>query len=229
MNEEIAKYFEEDQKDNCLRFMGEKLECFIPERYEGVNMLTKSEHVHACGIFSLRINGKLYGGVQIPAIIEIEYSETYNDTIDNDKFYVVVLHKGDKLLCSLDVIQMKGMGYFMWNEFLSLGNLPKYTTYGEIWNLFDDLSELTGNGLHGNHSLVEIILAHLYRDRHDLNIKYRHTNMKEPPATISLRNIAYGPTSTSSRIAGSYSEDGLNSALLNQSDENHELEDIFRS
>lgn len=226
---DLSQYFEQDDKENCVRFIGDKLECFIPVRYKNENFLIVADKIQALGIFSIRINDTLTGGLQIPAVIQIDPTETYETTIDEEKYFVCVLTKNHRVMCSLDVMQIEKVGYFMWREFLSLGHFPSYINYQNVNSLFDDLKEITGRGLGANHAILEIILAHLFRDPDDLNIKYRHTPMVKPPAHVTLRDVSYGPSTTHSRIFGSYSDIGRNAALLNQSDTNSELSDLFRS
>lgn len=225
---DISNFFEENTKDDCVRFIGDKLECFIPTRYASDNYLNIGETIQALGVFYLRINDTIEGGLQLPAVITIEPTETYETTMDEESYLVCVLKKGDKIMNTLSVMQIEKIGYFLWREFLSLGRIPKYLSYEYAFGLMDDLAEITGRGTRSNHAVLEIIYAHIFRDANNLNIKYRHTSMTQPPAHVTLRDVSYGPASTLGRIAGSYTDTGINSALLNQSDQNHEIEDLFR-
>ena len=45
---------------------------------------------------------------------------------------------------------------------------------------------------------------------------------------VTMKSVAYGPSGTFAKIAGSYAQEGYNSALLNQADKSNELEDLFR-
>ena len=116
----------------------------------------------------------------------------------------------------------------MWNEFLALGHLPKFLTYDKIITLFDDLQRISGAKLKASHPILELIYAHMFRNPDQMTQFYRHTKMNFEPRVINLHDVAYGATTTHSRIFGSYAGIGLNSALLNQEDKNNELEDIFR-
>ena len=226
---DISRYFQEDTKEDCVRFIGEKLECFIPLRYQMDNFLKIGETIQALGVFALTINDTIEGGLQLPAVITMEPQETYEVTKDDERYLVCVFQKFDKVMNTLSVMQIEKIGYFLWREFLSLGHMPRYITYQNVATLMDDLKEVTGRGTGSNHAIMEIIYAHLFRDAKDLNVKYRHTDMHQPPAHVTLRDVSYGPSSTLARIAGSYTDTGINSALLNQADQNHELEDLFRS
>ena len=229
MEEDISIYFEQDDKEQCVSFIGDKLECFIPLRYQNENYLIIEDKVQALGYFTLRINDSIWGGLQLPAVIQLDPTETYETTMEGEKYFVCVLTKNRRVMCSTSVMQIEKIGYFIWREFLYLGHYPKYINYRNVNTLLDDLKEITGRGFGANHVIIEIVLAHLFRDAHDLNIKYRHTTMNEPPATVTLKDISYGPSTTHSRIFGSYSDVGRNAALLNQSDNNSELSDLFRS
>ena len=224
----VDQFFEIDEKNDCVRFIGDTLEIFIPMRYQSKNYLIIKDKIDALGIFSMRVNGSIEGGLQIPAVIQIDAAETYNETIDGEQFFVCKLNKGGRIMTTLKVVKDKELVYFIWTEFLSLGHMPKYMTYDGATTLFDDLKEITGSGTGVDHALIEIILAHVYRDPNNLSIFYRHTDMRQPPAQISLRDIGYGASTTHARIIGSYADVGRNSALLNQSDQNHTLEDLFR-
>ena len=226
---DLAQFFEQDDKEQCVRFIGDKLECFIPMRYQNENYLVISNEIQSLAIFSIRINDTIDGGLQLPALIRIDPSDTYETTIDDEKFLVCVLTKGRRIMCSTSVLQIERIGYFVWREFLSLGHFPKYITYQNVNSLFDDMREIAGRGIGANHVIMELVLAHLFRDAKNLNVKYRHTDMIDPPAHVTLRDVSYGPSTTHSRMFGSYSDTGRNAALLNQSDTNSELSDLFRS
>lgn len=222
------KFFEVDKVNDCVRFIGDKLEIFIPMRYQAKNYLIVEDKVRALGIFSMRVNGSVEGGLQIPAMVQIDAADTYTETIDGEQFFVCVLNKGGRFMTTLKVLRDDKLVIFIWTEFLSLGHMPSYITYDNAATLFDDLKEIAGKSIGVDHVLIEIILAHVYRDPDNLNIFYRHTDMRQPPAQVSLRDVGYGASTTHSRIIGSYADVGRNSALLNQSDQNHTLEDLFR-
>lgn len=226
--DKAAQYFELSEKDDCVYFTGEKCECFIPLRYQDKGVLHLTSKVQTLAIFSMKINDSIECGLQLPAVIEIDPVDTYTTAIDGEQFIVCVLHKGSKILTTLKLIKDKSLQYVVWTEFLSLGHMPSYMGYDAATTLFDDFNEVSGQSIGTDHALVELVMAHIFRDPDNKAIFYRHTPMKKTPAIISLRDIGYGASTTHSRIIGSYPETGLNSALLNPSSENNELEDMFR-
>lgn len=226
--EDVTRFFETDSENDCVRFMGDELICYIPKRYENYQFLHIGEYIESLGIFKMVINGKYSCGLQLPAIITIKPVSTEWTTIDDEKFLVAYLDRGSQLLTTLNLLHNDKVYFSTWREFLSVGHLPLYVNYNNIAFLFDNLKETTGRDINIDHSVLEIIYSHLFRDMSDLNVFYRHTPMNKEPAHISLKTVSYGPSGTFAKIAGSYAQDGYNSALLNQADRNSELEDLWR-
>ena len=224
----IEKMFITDEKHDCVRFVGETLDLYIPKRYENYQFLHIGERIDCLGIFKMVINGNIECGLQLPAIISIDPTDMAWVTVDDEKFLKVTLTHGSNLMTTLHLLQNDKIYFTTWREFLSVGHLPLYINYENIAFLFDDLKETTGKGINIDHSVLEIIYAHLFRDSKDLNVFYRHTNMLEKPSTISLKAVSWGPSGTFAKIAGSYAQDGYNSAMLNQAERNSELEDMWR-
>ena len=164
----------------------------------------------------------------LPAVIIMDPVETRNETVDNVQYFVCEFHKGSKFMVSNSILQDNKLCYQMYLEYLSLGNMPSYITYKNVIGLFDNMEEITSLSLPVDHVIFEMIYAHVYRDSDDITVPYRYTNMSKPPIQVTLRDVAHGASSTHGKIFGSFSDDGRNAALINQSDTNHELEDMWR-
>jgi hypothetical protein len=57
------------------------------------------------------------------------------------------------------------------------------------------------------------------RDKDDLHLEYRHTDMKGERVNISIRDVTHGPKDVTAKLLGSYFNDGLVSPLLVEDDE----------
>lgn len=224
----MSEYFKYSEDDDAFHFIGDKLEVYIPERYQEKGFLELGERVSVLGIFSMKINDTEEVGMLLPAMITMDPVDIAEATINGEKYFICILNKGCVFHNSHTVLQNNSIGFFMWNEFLALGHMPKFITYGNIINLFDNITKYSGLHLDGSHAVLELIYAHMFRDPSNMTKFYRHTDMSKPPVMINLHDVAYGATTTHSRIFGSYSSVGLNSALLNQETKNNELEDMFR-
>jgi hypothetical protein len=80
-----------------------------------------------------------------------------------------------------------------------------------------------------DHSVYEVIFAHLSRSKDDSTVPYRNTDMKDDFKRIQLSDVSHAARSTSGRIIGAYSKDGINAALVNQNVSNSKIEDLLRS
>ena len=224
---DLFNKFEYSEKDDCTRFMGDKLIIRIPEHYTMLGYLVIAEVVHVLGIFPMNVDG-VDCGLQIPGVIDVDPSDIRTETINDKKYTILELHKGDRIMCTSSVIKDGKLHYAMWKEFISGGKIPEYLDYDATACLFDDCKKITGKGIDVNHAVIEIVYAHIYRDRDDLTKLYRLTPMTKPPVNIKLNQPAYATNSTHARIIGSYAEQGMNSALIHQNAENVEIEDVFR-
>ena len=224
---DLSSKFEYSEKDDCTRFMGDKLIIRIPEHYTMLGYLVIAEVVHVLGIFPMNVDG-VDCGLQIPGVIDVDPSDIRTETINDKKYTILELHKGDRIMCTSSVIKDGKLHYAMWKEFISGGKIPEYLDYDATACLFDDCKKITGKGIDVNHAVIEIVYAHIYRDRDDLTKLYRLTPMTKPPVNIKLNQPAYATNSTHARIIGSYAEQGMNTALIHQNAENVEIEDIFR-
>ena len=224
---DLSSKFEYSEKDDCTRFMGDKLIIRIPEHYTMLGYLVIAEVVHVLGIFPMNVDG-VDCGLQIPGVIDVDPSDIRTETINDKKYTILELHKGDRIMCTSSVIKDGKLHYAMWKEFISGGKIPEYLDYDATACLFDDCKKITGKGIDVNHAVIEIVYAHIYRDRDDLTKLYRLTPMTKPPVNIKLNQPAYATNSTHARIIGSYAEQGMNSALIHQNAENVEIEDVFR-
>lgn len=228
---DVSKYFVEESKNDCVRYVnpaGTNLEIFIPTRYRDRGYMYLDEYVHTLGIVMLKI-GDIEFGLQLPAMITIDTTDSYETVIDDTRYFVAVLEPNRRLMTTLTVLQNDKIPYFMWSEFLFIGNIPRYLDYSTIVSLYDQTGEVIGQTLGSDHAVFEVVLAHLFRDQDDITKYYRNTDMRKDPVTVTLKDVSYGPSSTHSRIFGSYANEGRNSALLNHVDNNNELEDLFRT
>jgi hypothetical protein len=223
---DISHLFKHEQ-DGSVRFVGKELIAYVPKRYSNLGKFTIGDKVSTLGIFTMKVDDILCG-LQIPAMITMDPSEISEGTVDSIPYQILTFHENDIFMTTNQVVQDESTGYVIWKEFMGLGNLPSYVTYENIPTFFDDLAEITGAGINVNHAILEMAYAHMFRDPDDRTKLYRLSDTRKEPSIIAIHDVAYGASSTQSRISGSYANQGLNAALLNQSKENAELDDVFR-
>jgi hypothetical protein len=222
-------YFETTKKE--VIFKGDKLIAHIPQRYQNHDLLTIHEdHVLSLGVFDITINDKFEHGLLLPSLLELapNHVEQVSDA-DGKVYFNLTFHKNDVFIKHTTYMKMDNLVYIIFREFIQLGNMPKFLTYRHAAFLMAVISKLCGLDFKVNHAIVEIMLAHLFRDQADPNKPYRLTDYKKPPKFIPLMQITYGADNTTSKLLGSYFTDGMRSALVNQADVNYEFESILRA
>ena len=145
----------------------------------------------------MEINKQYKYGYNFPAVVTMEPSYIYKERDDDIDFIIGEFHKGDKFINYDIVMQQPFIAYAIFVEFINNGRIPSFLSYNQMAVLFDNISRICNFNPRINHSVFEMIYAHLSRDPDDMNIKYRHTYMQKPAAHIGLRNVAYGTDSVS--------------------------------
>lgn len=201
---------------------------YIPKRYSNFDFLSISTEVTTFGIFDIEADDKLKC-LALPAMITLTPSDISQVTIDEVNYIACSFNKDDIFMNNDNIIKNPLLVVRMFEEFIAQGHLPRAITYENCIQLFEYAKSITGINFYMDKVMFELIYAHLYRDSEKLSTPYRLTNRTKPPTFIGLRNVAYGPDSTSAKIFGAYFDHGLNSALINKSEHQFELEDIMRS
>ena len=213
---------------DTVLFIGDKLEIFIPDRYEQHGCLGIGEDVVSLGIFDMRINDTLDVGYNLPAKIAIRPSNIEIVSIEGDRFYKLTLLKDDVFIKNINIVQDGQLAYIIFYEQVYGGKIPKFTTYDNASRLFDVVGDVTGVKFNTDHVIFEMITAMLHRDKDDITEMYRLTSQTKPAANIPLRLISHAATSTSAKIIGAYLDDGIDSALVNAADKQSDIEDLLR-
>lgn len=225
---DIDKFFKYDEATHTMTFIGDTLEVRAQKRYQVYGLVELTETVKTLGILDLIIDKKYHASLTILAQVEMaptEYSET---TYGNIPYIVMTFLKGDIFLVNTQVLRNSGVIYAVYMEMISRGKIPYWFTYEDITNVFDRVKEMTGSGIGTDRVVYELVVSHLARQKDNLSQMYRYANIASPMQFIPIKSVAYAPTSTTARLAGSYFDDGLSASLLVESKQNRPLEDLFR-
>lgn len=224
--QELKQYFK--VVDDTIIFTGNHLEVRIPVRYKVYDLLTIADTIKTLAIFEMIVNDTTSVGLLLPCIVHMAPSAIARATIDGSEYQVAEFYSGDKFILSNTLLKEPHLAYTMYLEFISLGNLPKFLDYSSTAFLFDTAENVCGINLRTPHTVFEMIYAHLFRDPDDLFVKYRYTDMLKSPVFIGTKSVAFGPDSTTAKIIGSYFNDGINSAFINASQQQSDLENLLR-
>lgn len=220
------KYFKKS-KDSLI-FTSKTLEVYVPVRYGQHGCLDVSENVQALGIFDMVIDGTVKSGMLLPAKITMKPNNIETILRDGERHLKLTFLKDDVFIVDTHVVQDEHIAYVMFYEFVYGGKVPKFMTYDQLGFIFEKAEEVTGIKFPTNSAVFEMMNGALHRDATDLNKFYRLTDMKKDPLRIPLRTVAHAATSTTTKIVGSYDNEGFDAALVNAADTPSEIENLLR-
>lgn len=225
---DIQSYFKK-RADGALIFTGKSLELRIPLRFKKHGSLIIEESITTIGVMDMIFDGQYQAGLNMLAMITIRPTDTSFFTYQGIEYLVCHLLPGDVFMTSTLVVQNQHIVYVLWDEFITHGK-PIYTLdYEGLLALFEHARELTGSGIGVSRSVYEGIIAHISRDRGNIQRFYRLTKMEKPAKIIALSSISNATTSTLARLNGAYFKDeGISSALRNEVHETQPFEQLLR-
>ena len=226
--QDIDPFFEYDSEKKTMRFIGETLEVRVPKRFEVYGLLQVHNNVETVGIMDLIIDETYQAGLHLLAKIVTYPTNIWVTTIQNIEYMVFSYTTGDLFIENTEVVKDSNIIYAVYVEFMTRGNMMYTFTYNDIARLFDSSKIVTGSSIPVDHSILEMVYSHLSRDQDNKFDQYRHTDMSEPFSFIALRSVGYAPDSTTSRMLGSYFDEGVNANLVHENDTRHPVEDLLR-
>ena len=216
------------KKGNTFIVNPNKLVALIPERYKNFKFCTVEETVTTFGIFDIVVNDTDLHGLLLPNFITLAPNQIDDVTIDDINYIRCTFYRGDVFMTNRTVIRNKFLVIPMFKEYIGFGNLPRFINYTNCHYLFSNVLKMANMDLKVDPAILEMVWAFLYRLKEDYRVQARYGKMDAPKDFIGLRNVSYGPDSTSAKIFGSFMSDGLNSALVNPNESSKPLEDIMR-
>lgn len=223
----LSKYFKKN-KDRSVSFLGDKMEIYISKRFEKYGCLSVLENVQTLALFKIVINDTEEIGYYLPAIITMVPSEHTTHNEGNQSYVKLTFNEGDLFMKDSRVVMNQFIGYVIFYELVVVGKKPDFLTYDDMALLFKKVEDITGINFRTNQVVYETIFSHLFRDNENIMLPFRLTNMKSEPVMVPLRSVAHAATSTSGKIIGSFFDDAINSAIVNQSENNSVIEDLLR-
>jgi hypothetical protein len=204
---------------------------YIPARFRDKNLATVGNEIYVLGIFMLTVEDRYYAVNNINAMMRIEPS-SINTVVLNDKdHYEFVFEAGDLVFASTDLVKNDKLLYYIFDEIVAKGNVPVYLNYLDLGRIFDTAPKHAGVTLASTPTILHMLLSVVARDPDNLNQFFRQvTNGKdfERVKFVQLRSSTHGANNTTARLLGSHFSDNLDSALVNPSDREENIERILR-
>lgn len=215
-------------QDKSVVVKTESMQVRIPVSYTKYRMLKIQDTVTTLAIFDIYVGTNPPMQLLLPAVIEMRPSTITQQTIDGIDYAVLTFSRGDVFMCTTRLVQTEYIAYVLFTEFIENARIPSGMTYDQIAFIFDTVVRVTGSKVPAEHAIYEIIFAHLARDSKDISIPYRLTAMTAPPTHLKLTDIPHVATSVSTKLLGSYLNNSMTTAVINEADHNSDVEDLLR-
>lgn len=205
----------------------------IPESFTAKNLAVIGSEVFIFGFFPF-IMGDRYAVNKTIAMMRINPSSTQKVVVNETPYIEFTFEPGDRIISSTALVVTDTLSYYMYDEFIAKGNIPWYMSYFDMANMFDTAKEHAGVNL-GGRSIIELIISTIARDPNDMTRLYRHILARpediitKPPVTVPFRSVIWNTSDTTSKLNGAYYTEGINSALVNQSESVEMIEELLRT
>lgn len=227
MKFDINNYLE--RKGEMFVFVGEAMSIYIPMTYQKYGLLSITDTVNALGVFDIDIKGEPSHGLFLPAVLTMQPSNTAFVTVKGVDYCKCTFTKGDIFILKNKVVQDAHLAYVMFVEYVQYARMPQFMSYDLCAFIFDIIKKVTTSKLDVNHAVFEMLFAHLARDKNNIKVPYRKTDMTEPPRFVKLDDAANATLSTTAKLTGGYFQDAINGAIASPNEEtSSDIEDLLR-
>jgi len=208
---------------------------YTPARYVEKGLAHVGNETYVVGIWGLVLEETGEYSVNLTnAMMGIDPSWSNVVTIDNTEYIEFHFEPGQTLVTNVNLVKNDILVYTIYNEIIAKGNVPWFISYIDLGKLFDSALYHGGLNLRASPSTLQMIAAVISRDTEDRTKYYRQTvqsveqALRDTPAFIPFRNIAYGATNTAAKLIGAYFEEGMISAITNPSNRLEKVEALLR-
>lgn len=207
----------------------------IPTRFAEVGLGEIGINTYAYGFFPIIFDSGEYAVFNVCALMELNPYKLTNVVIDETDYYEFYFDAGQVVIKTTDLIQKETLMYNVFDEFIFKGKLPWYAQYSDVGKLFDTAKYHANSNVSQNPEVIEFVASMISRSKSDraLYIRtvadvYEDTSLDKVDF-IPLKSVFYSVNSTLNKLAGSYFNDGVTSALVNPSVKIEKIEAIIRA
>lgn len=174
-----------------LTFIGDEMKIYLPKNFlepESIFASKLGNVIETLGLFWFSVNNKFFE-LSLPIKIQFEYQETETfkgklvPDLPNLEYDVFILKKGDAFCKDLshkeDISDMETMLL----RVIDQGKMPQTVSYTEAIDIMLNLIESNGQ-LGVSSSILEIILAEMYRNKHNPSEPFRKLITSSKSATM---------------------------------------------
>lgn len=205
----------------------------IPCRFTERNLAVLGAKTYIVGFFPIII-GDFYAVNSVVGMVEIVPSATERIKRGEVDYFVFSFQPGAVLIKSIDLVVSDTLTYYVYNEFVAMGNFPWYLNYFDRAQIMQTAKLHAGLDL-GAPTIMELIISTTQRDAKDLTKLYRHTLTsvediyRTPPVSVPFKSVFWNTADTTSKLNGANFNDAVTSAVSNPSETVEVIEELLRT
>ncbi len=208
------------------------LEIHIPKRYPLKSLAVLGEQNYCIGIFPIVIDDK-YAVMNLMSLIHFGVSSIREVLINDVEYYIFSFQKGSEVFAEKEVVRDDNMTFNVFDEFISQGNIPWFIDYLDLANLYSTSDIYADSKMVFYQFPYEILVSLISRAPSDRMKLYRYLlnvdkDLSIRPDYTQLKSVMYMSKSTVNKLAGSYMDEGVVSALVYPSQNVERIEKLLR-
>jgi hypothetical protein len=207
----------------------------IPMRFADCGLAQVGIDTYIYGIYALIMDDGFYAVSNVCTMVKVEPSKTLTVKIDDVQYYEFYFNANDVVIADVNAMKRDLLIFNLMDEFINKGKVPWYYEYNDQGKIFDTSMSHAGSPVNDNLESVELVVSMTARNPEDLTQYYRTVVTDEkflkehPPERIPLKSVFYAATNTLNKLAGSYFNDGVVSALVNPTEHVERVEKLLRA
>jgi hypothetical protein len=207
---------------------------YIPARFAEKQLAEIGAEIYTVGIFAMVVDDKYYAVSTVNAMMRLKPTTISTVKFDGDSYLEFRFPPGSTVIADTNLIRTDSLVFKIFSELISKGRVPWYLDYEDMAKLFETAESHANVRFGAVHSIMEMFVAAIARDPADRAQYYRSVYEERDgkptvdPSYIPFVSITYGATNTTSRLLGSYFDQGLVSALTNPSEKTEHIEQLLR-
>jgi len=207
---------------------------YSPVRYAERNLSHIGAENYILGIFAITTEDKYYGVCLLNTMVPIEPSSIQKVKVDGDDYYEFSFVAGSTVITNTNLVKTDTLVYRIYDEFIAKGYVPWYMGYEEMGHIFDSAKTFAGANIGANPEVTQLIASIVARDPTDRTkyyrtaVKNREDMQKLKPVFVPLKSVQYSATNTTTKLGGSYFQQGVTSALVSPATRTERIESILR-
>lgn len=206
----------------------------IPTRFVERNLGEIGADKYIVGIYAMITEDGYYAVSLVNAMHQIDPVLINKVVIDETEYFDFVFTPGSTVFKTLNLVRNRTLVYYIYDELVAKGHVPWYVSYEDMGHIFETAGEYAGTRVGKDHESIELLVSMIARDPVNRARYYRQAvtipedQEKIPVAWVPLKSVTFAATNTLNKIAGSYMQDGIVSALVSPATRTEHIESLLR-